>query len=257
MGGALLALPFGLAIGVLLGLVGGDGSILAVPVLVYVLGQPVHDATTESLFVVGAAALVGAADHARVGNVRIKTALAFGLAGAAGAVGSSALNRLVGGRIILLAFAALLVLAAWAMQRRKDFITEPIRRPHAHLRAAATGLLTGVLTGFFGVGGGFVIVPALVLLLGLPITLAVGTSLAVIALTSASALAAHLASGRIDWGIATAFAAAAIAGALFGRRLGGRLDQRRFSSLFATLLVGIAALLVIENARRSSRTCRS
>ena len=198
MGGALLALPFGLAIGVLLGLVGGGGSILAVPVLVYVLGQPVHDATTESLFVVGAAALVGAADHARVGNVRIKTALAFGLAGAAGAVGGSALNRLVGGRIILLAFAGLLLLAAWAMQRRKGFTTKPIRRPHAHLRAAATGLLTGLLTGFFGVGGGFVIVPALVLLLGLPITPAIGTSLAVIALTSASALAAHLASGRID-----------------------------------------------------------
>jgi uncharacterized membrane protein YfcA len=126
---ALLALPFGLAIGVLLGLVGGGGSILAVPVLVYVLGQPVHEATTESLFVVGAAALVGAVDHARVGNVRIKTVLAFGLAGAAGAIGGSALNRLVDGRVILLAFAALLLLAAWAMQRQKGFTAEQIRRP--------------------------------------------------------------------------------------------------------------------------------
>jgi uncharacterized membrane protein YfcA len=106
-----------------------------------------------------------------------------------------------------------------------------------------------VLTGFFGVGGGFVIVPALVLLLGLPITLAIGTSLAVIALTSASALAAHLATGRFDLAIATAFAGAAIAGALLGRRLGGRLDQRRLSSLFATLLVAVAAVLVIENTR--------
>jgi uncharacterized membrane protein YfcA len=221
MAGELLALPFGVAIGVLLGLVGGGGSILAVPVLVYVLGQPVHAATTESLLVVGSAALVGAADHTRVGNVRIKTALAFGLAGSAGAIGGSALNRLVGGPIILLGFAALLLLAAYAMQRRRGFTAEPIRRPQAQLPAAATGLLTGLLTGLFGVGGGFVIVPALVLLLGLPITLAVGTSLAIIALTSASALAAHLASGRIDWGIATAFAAAAIAGALVGRRLGG------------------------------------
>ncbi len=249
MAGELLALPFGLAIGLLLGLVGGGGSILAVPVLVYVLGQPVHAATTESLFVVGAAALVGAADHARVGNVRTKTALAFGLAGGAGAIGGSALNRVVGGPVILLAFAALLFLAAWAMQRRRGFTAEPIRRPQAQLRAAAIGLLTGLLTGFFGVGGGFVIVPALVLLLGLPITLAVGTSLAIIALTSASALAAHLASGRIDCGIATAFAAAAIAGALFGRRLGGRLDQRRLSTLFALLLVGVAVLLVVENVR--------
>ena len=249
MAGELLALPFGIAIGVLLGLVGGGGSILAVPVLVYVLGQPVHAATTESLLVVGAAALVGAADHARVGNVRIKTALAFGLAGSAGAIGGSALNQLVGGTIILLGFAALLLLAAWAMQRRRGFTAEPTRRPQAQLRATATGLLTGLLTGLFGVGGGFVIVPALVLLLGLPITLAVGTSLAIIALTSASALAAHLASGRIDCGIATAFAAAAIAGALFGRRLGGRLDQRRLSTLFALLLVGVAVLLVVENVR--------
>ena len=135
------------------------------------------------------------------------------------------------------------------MRRREGFTAEPIRRPQAQLRAAAIGLLTGVLTDFFGVGGGFVIVPALVLLLGLPITLAVGTSLAVIALTSASALATHLANGRIDWGIATAFAATAIAGALLGRRLGGRLDQRRLSTLFALLLVAVAVLLVIENAR--------
>jgi uncharacterized membrane protein YfcA len=248
MGGALLALPFGLAIGILLGLVGGGGSILAVPVLVYVIGQPVHAATTESLFVVGVAALAGAADHARVGNVRIKTAFAFGLAGSAGSVAGTALNRLVGGRLILLAFAALLLLAALALQRHQSPEVERTRHPHAHLQAGAIGLFTGLLTGFFGVGGGFVIVPALVLLLGLPMPLAVGTSLAVIVLTSASALAAHLASGGINWGIATAFAAAAIAGALLGRRLGGRLDQRRLTSLFAALLVCIAVLLVVENA---------
>src|SRR6266498_2936407 len=121
--------------GVLLGLIGGGGSILAVPVLVYVLGQPIHAATTESLLVVGAAALVGAADHARIGNVRIRTALAFGLAGGAGAIGGSALNRVVGGHIILLAFAALLLLAAWAMQRRRGLTAEPNRRPQAQLRA--------------------------------------------------------------------------------------------------------------------------
>jgi uncharacterized membrane protein YfcA len=104
------------------------------------------------------------------------------------------------------------------------------------------------VTGFFGVGGGFLIVPALVLLLGLPITLAVATSLAVIALTSVSALAVHLASGPFDWAIAPAFAAAAIVGALLGRRLGGRLDQRRLTSLFAAMLVGVAVLIVVETA---------
>jgi uncharacterized protein len=109
-------------------------------------------------------------------------------------------------------------------------------------------LATGVLTGFFGVGGGFVIVPALVLLLGLPLTLAIGTSLLVIALTSAAALAAHLASGSIDWLIASTFTGAAIAGALAGRRLGAIINPRRLGQLFALLLVAIAVVLVAKNA---------
>ena len=117
MSGALLALPFGLAIGLLLALVGGGGSLLAVPVLVYLLGEPVKDATTESLLVVGTAAPVGAADHAQIGRVELRTALTFGAAGAAGALGGTALNRLVGGRSILLAFALLLLVAAIAMLR--------------------------------------------------------------------------------------------------------------------------------------------
>jgi uncharacterized membrane protein YfcA len=104
-----------------------------------------------------------------------------------------------------------------------------------------------VLTGFFGVGGGFVIVPALVLLLDLPMPRAIGTSLAVIALTSTAALAAHLAGGQIAWTIATAFAAAAVAGALVGRRLSTGLNQQRLRSIFATMLVGVALLLLVEN----------
>jgi uncharacterized membrane protein YfcA len=244
--GALLALPLGAGIGLLLGSVGGGGSILAVPALVYVLGQPVHAATTESLFVVGSAALVGAVDHARVGNVRIRTAATFGLAGAAGSLGGTALNRLVGGRAILLAFAALLLLVALLMARRHDLVAGR-RVGDARIRVGATGCATGFLTGFFGVGGGFVIVPALVLLLGLPMKIAVGTSLAVIALTSASALAAHLAGGGVEWGLAIAFAAAAIGGALVGRRLGGLFGQRRLRLLFSWLLVAIAVLLVVEN----------
>src|SRR5687768_209221 len=95
-----LAVPFGLALGVLLGVLGGGGSILAVPVLVYVLGEPVQTATTESLLVVGAAALVGAADYGRTGRVRVKTALAFGLAGASGSILGTALNRLANGHVI-------------------------------------------------------------------------------------------------------------------------------------------------------------
>jgi uncharacterized membrane protein YfcA len=116
------------------------------------------------------------------------------------------------------------------------------------VRVAPAGLATGVPTGFFGVGGGFVIVPALVLLIGLPITLAVGTSLLVIALTSGAALASHLASGNIDWTIALAFTGAAIAGALAGRRLSATVSANRLGQLFALLLVAIAVSLVAKNA---------
>jgi hypothetical protein len=244
--GALLALPLGLAIGLLLGLVGGGGSILAVPVLVYLLGEPVKDATTESLVVVGAAALVGAADHARIGRVAVRMGLTFGAAGVAGAIAGTALNRIVGGRVILLGFAVILLVAAVGMLRRAP---EPPARcgTPSFVRVAPAGFGTGVLTGFFGVGGGFVIVPALVLLLGLPLTLAVGTSLLVIALTSAAALAAHLASGSINWIIASTFTGAAIAGALAGRRVGAIVNPQRLGRLFALLLAAIAVVLVAKN----------
>ena len=116
---ALLALPFGLAIGVLLGLVGGGGSILAVPILVYVLGEPVKRATTESLLIVGVTALVGALAAARAGRVRWRVGLAFAAAGAATSVAGTALNRLVNSHTILLAFAVLLVAAAYGMLRRR------------------------------------------------------------------------------------------------------------------------------------------
>jgi len=156
------------------------------------------------------------------------------------------LNRLVGGRAILLAFAALLLAAAVAMLRRAPESPTRGRKPSL-VRVAPAGFGTGVLTGFFGVGGGFVIVPALVLLLGLPLTLAIGTSLLVIALTSGAALAAHLASGSIDWIIASTFTGAAIAGALAGRRLGAIINPRRLGRLFALILVAIAVVLIAKN----------
>jgi uncharacterized membrane protein YfcA len=244
---ALLALPFGLAIGLLLGLVGGGGSILAVPVLVYVLGQPVREATTESLLVVGSAALVGAFDHARVGRVQMRIALAFGAAGALGALPGTALNRVVPGQLLLIAFAVLLLAAAASLLRRRS---DRLARSGdvSWSRAAAAGVGTGVLTGFLGVGGGFLIVPALVLLLGLPVTLAVGTSLLAIVLTSAAALAAHLSSGSIDTSIALGFTAGAIGGALAGRRLGTDISPARLGQLLACVLTAVALFVLAELA---------
>jgi uncharacterized membrane protein YfcA len=247
---ALLALPFGVAIGLSLGLVGGGGSILALPVLVYVLGEPVKAATTESLLIVGTTALLGSLDHARAGRVRWRTALSFGAAGVVGALGGAALNRAVGSRAILFAFALLLLVAAAAMLRGRGEPTRPEIEPRGRslwLRIVPAGLATGLLTGFFGVGGGFAIVPALTLLLAVPLTAAVGTSLVVIALTSAGALAAHLSSGQIDWGVAVAFTIAAVAGAFAGSRLGRRTRPYRLAQAFAVLVAGVSAFLIAES----------
>jgi uncharacterized membrane protein YfcA len=249
---ALLVLPFGLAIGLALGLVGGGGSVLAVPVLVYVLGEPVKDATTASLLIVGATALLGALAYARTGHVRIRLGLAFGAAGAAGALAGTALNRAVSGRSILAAFALLLVVSAAAMLRTQ----RETRRPEVAARGRAlwtrilpAGVGSGVLTGFFGVGGGFVILPALTLLLALPLAAAVGTSLLVISVTSASALAAHLSSGHLDWLVASSFAASASLAAVAASQLRQRFSSRRLTQLFAALVACVALLLIGENVR--------
>jgi uncharacterized membrane protein YfcA len=246
----LVAVPFGLAIGLSLGLVGGGGSILAVPVLVYVLDEPVKQATTESLLIVGATALVGALDQARGGRVRWRVAIGFALGGAAGALAGTALNRLASPTLLLIAFALVMLAGAFAMLRGRPTNGATSEGGDVRVlspRVLVVGAGVGLLTGFFGVGGGFVIVPALVLLLGLPMPVAVGTSLLVIALTSASALTAHLASGGVDWTLAAVFTAAAVAGALAGSRLGARLSGERLTQLFAALIVAVALFLLAAN----------
>ena len=246
---ALLAVPFGLMVGVLLGLVGGGGSILTVPVLVYVLGEPVQQATTESLLIVGLTAALGAWIAARRGHVHLRLGAAFAAAGSVAAVVGTALNRAASPRAVLLPFGLLLLVAAFGMVRKRD-AAQPAPLPGRALqrrRVALAGGATGLLTGFFGVGGGFAIVPALTLVVGLPIRLAVGTSLLVIALTSAVAFAAHLASGGIDAGLALAFTAAAAAGTVGGARLQGRVPEAALRHGFAGLLVVVAAALIGGN----------
>jgi len=244
----LLAIPFGIAVGILLGLLGGGGSILAVPVLVYVLGQEVRAATTESLIIVGVTAAIAAAHH-RAGHVRWRPALVFSAAAAIGALAGTALNRLVDPEALLVSFAPLLLVAAAGVVRRRGE-TPGFRCQGGCLvkRALPVGFTTGALTGFYGVGGGFLIVPTLAVLLGVGFAEAIGTSLAVIALTSAAALVAHLASGSIDWPVTASFTAAAIVGALAGTRASDRVPARQLRFGFATLLVGVAAFLLAKNA---------
>lgn len=239
-----LTLAFGVVVGLALGLVGGGGSILTVPILVYALGESVHLATGTSLAIVGANALIGAWDHARAGRVRLRTALIFGGAGIVGAFAGTYLNHLASGRIILLGFAVLMLAAAVAMARvrlgdRLGSATLTSVSP----RVVGAGLAVGVLTGFFGVGGGFLIVPALVLVLGLPMRDAVGTSLLVIAINSAAALLGHL-HGGVDVGVTALFIVGGTVGSILGSRLSGQIDEGRLRLGFAGMVVLVALYII-------------
>jgi hypothetical protein len=245
-----LALAFGLLIGLLLGTIGGGGSILTVPILVYALDLNVHEATATSLVIVGMTSLIGAVPHARAGRVAIKMALMFGAAGIAGAFAGTRLNALVSGPIILLLFGLLMLLVALRMaigQRSEAPTAPPGAAGGFSWPVVATGLVVGLMTGFFGVGGGFLIVPALVLILRLPMRLAVGTSLVVIAINSAAAIVAHLGSGGIDASLAALFVAGGFVGALVGGRFAGRIDEARLSRGFATLVALVGIYLIARN----------
>lgn len=247
----LLAILFGMIIGVLLGLIGGGGSILTVPILVYVLGQEVHEATATSLVIVGVTSLVGAVPHARAGRVSSATALFFGGAGIAGAYVGTVLNRLVSGPVLLLLFGVLmLVVAARMLLGRTPDEAAAAETGMGGFRwpVLAAGLVVGVMTGFFGVGGGFLIVPALVLILGFPMRVAVGTSLVIIAINSASGVVSQLGSGAIDLGVAMLFIAGGVVGSLVGGRLAGRVDDALLSRAFAGLVVVVGLSLIIQNA---------
>jgi uncharacterized protein len=254
---AVAAIPFGLGIGLSLGMLGGGGSVLAVPVLVYVLGQSVHQATTASLVVVTAGAVIGGLIHARHGRVCWRHAIAFIAAALPGVIAGTALGQAVSGRALIAAFAVIMLAAAAATWRKAkhDAISPQTELSQTGCpalnvaRVLLAGSLVGALTGFFGVGGGFLIVPSLAVALAFSMRMAVGTSLVIITTTSLMALTAHLAAGRtLDVGITVAMTLSAIAGALAGVRLAGHVPQRQLGHGFAALVVVIAAYLLISAA---------
>ncbi len=257
--GFLLAI----AIGLLLGLLGGGGSILAVPVFVYVLGIPTKLAIAASLGVVGAASLAGAIPQYRAGNVDLRTAFWFALGSAAGALAGAGLGGLVDGSVQLLTFGAVMLVAAASMLRRGPAIAAVSARRGTARGIALTlvlGIGVGVLTGFVGVGGGFLIVPALVLLAGLPMKRAVGTSLAVIAANSAAGFAGYLLQPAIRQQMAATtvgayplplylalFTVLAIAGGFLGARLGYWLRPETLRRAFAVALILMAVFMLARN----------
>ncbi|ARF55762.1 sulfite exporter TauE/SafE family protein [Streptomyces gilvosporeus] len=240
----------GLLIGGLLGALGGGGSILAVPALVYLLGQSPHEATAGALVVVAVGAVSGLICHARAGRVRWAAGAVFGALGTAGSYLGTRWSAALDPAVLMAAFAGLMlvVAAALLLRGRRDREAPARSRAPAHpARIAATASAVGLLTGFFGVGGGFVVVPALTLVLGLEMPVAVGTSLLVILVNSATALATRAGTGHLDWPLLAGFAACAAAGSYFGNRLAARVPAAALTRSFAAL-VGVLALTMAVSA---------
>jgi hypothetical protein len=291
----LVALLAGALIGLSLGALGGGGSILAVPVLVYALGQSPSQATTGSLVVVGLTSVVSAMAAYRAGNVLIARGITFGFLAIGGAAAGAKLSAHVSEPVLLAAFAVLMLVVGGLMGVRQlrglqqsrvghdrelhpapvaggalgatrsgtRTTTEPpapalTRRPMLDdpiiafspafacqcpraLKVLVTATAVGLLTGFLGVGGGFLVVPALVLALALPMEYAAGTSLVVITVTSAAALAVRAGVGSApDWGIVLALTVASVVGGLLGARLAARTDTTRLSAAFTLVVLGVA-----------------
>ncbi|MEU8165727.1 sulfite exporter TauE/SafE family protein [Micromonospora sp. NPDC049004] len=249
----IAAIGFGTLIGILLGLLGGGGSILAVPALVYGTGLPLAVAVPTSLLVVGVSAAAALLVRLRAGLVRWRIAGIVGGAGAAAAFGGAAINRLLEPRLVLIGFAALMVLAGWRMLAGTGDAGGDCALPGGGInwrgclpKSVAAGLGVGFLTGLFGVGGGFLIIPALVLLLGLSLPAATATSLVIIVVNSAAGFAAHAGDATIGYRIAAAFTLAAITGSLAAGRIAPRLPTRWLHHAFAWLVFAIAAFVAIQ-----------
>lgn len=237
----LLALAVGLVLGTVLGLLGGGGGILAVPLLL-ALGLPYAAATTTSLVVVFIGAIAGLTTHGRSGRVDWTVGTIFGLVGSAGAVLGSRASTVVDDRLQMAGFVVLLLVAAWAMLRKKPSAAEDDGRP-ATLRWGRVVLLAtgvGLITGFFGVGGGFIAVPALVLAVGLPMRRASATALLVIAINTFVAFLAH-GVGGLDVRLTVVVAAATAVGAVAGAIAQSRVNAASLQRAFGVLLVVVAA----------------
>ena len=282
MTGELIAITLGLLVGLSLGALGGGGSTLAVPILVFVAGMEAQDATTASLLVVGVASAFGVIGHYRAGNVRLGVGVAFGLAGIFGSRIGTLVNQSIDEQVLLLAFSALIVFVAFRMyrsvNRRRDLgrlapvldgadgdgggdgggssgvVTKERVTQRAGLelsapaiaKLAAAATAVGLLTGLFGVGGGFAVVPALTLLLKFPTRVAIGTSLVVIVINAGMALAMRAGELDFDWGVVVPFLITVSVGVIIGSRIASRIDADRLTRAFAIMLFVVAAYTAIS-----------
>ncbi|AWR85490.1 sulfite exporter TauE/SafE family protein [Meiothermus taiwanensis] len=249
----LLAWMGAILIGLALGMLGSGGSILTVPILVYLVGEPDKLAIAESLAIVGLIALVGAIPYALKAQIDWRNVLFFGLPGMAGTYLGAYFSKWVPGVWQLGLFAVVMLLAAYMMFRPPRLEAPTPKR--SYLKIVLDGLVVGILTGLVGVGGGFLIVPALVLLGGLPMHLAVGTSLLIVAMKSASGFYKYLhllpeQGYTVHWDIVLLFAALGIVGSLFGGRLAASIPQLTLRRGFAGFLVVMGVFILWQNLPR-------
>ncbi len=248
----VLALLFGTLIGVLLGLLGGGGSILAVPALVYAVGLDMAQAIPVSLLVIGVASAVGALPKVRAGQVEWRLAAVFATAGIPTTFAGSAIGSHLPQWALLLGFAVVMVLAGIRMLRDAGSAgmacdtAGGIDWRRCAPRSIPAGAVVGLLTGLFGVGGGFLIIPALVLMLGVEMPVAVGTSLLIIVANSAAGVVSHLHGLHINWAVAAAFAATATVASLIAGHLGARLNTDRLQRWFSVLVFAVATFVVVD-----------
>jgi uncharacterized membrane protein YfcA len=244
----MIALTVGLAVlvGMSLGLLGGGGSILTVPLLAYVAGMEPRHAIATSLLVVGVTSAIAAITHARAGRVHWRTAILFGLAAMAGAYAGGRLARFIPGTALLIAFAVIMIAAGIAMLRGRKNTDAAADQPLPLIRITVLGLVVGLISGLVGAGGGFLLVPALALLGGLPMPVAVGTSLIVITMQSFAGFAGHLASEQIDWRLAALVTTAAVIGALIGGRLIAFVNPATLRQMFGWFVLLMASVILAQ-----------
>jgi uncharacterized protein len=265
----LVAALAGALIGLSLGALGGGGSILAVPVLVYLLDQSAGQATTGSLVVVGVTSLIGAVAAQRAGHVLVWRGLVFGVVAIGGAAAGARASSLVSDEVLLASFAALMLVVGSVMAVRqlrhsrspepqhadRPSLDDPIITfsptfacacPRA-LKVLVSATVVGLLTGFLGVGGGFLVVPALLVALALPMEYAAGTSLVVITITSAAALVVRAGSGATpDWTPVLVLTVASALAAVVGTRIASRVDTDHLKRAFTVLVLGVAVYTAIQ-----------
>jgi uncharacterized membrane protein YfcA len=251
----VLGVAASVLIGVSLGFFGGGGSILTVPLFVYVFGLDAKVAIASSLIVVGVASTAAMIQHWRAGNVELRTGVVFGAAGMCGAYLGGRAAQFVDGALLLLLFASMMALTALAMWRGRR---APTRVAHCALAPlVAQGLAVGLFTGLIGAGGGFLIVPALAIWAGLPMPAAVGTSLLVIVMNSAAGFAGYAAHVAVAPGLVAAVSACAIAGSVAGAAFARRTDPARLRRAFAGFVLVMAGVILAREADAWVRSARA